>query len=48
MKLIYREKSETIDENMSEFQIGGWKGRNVRDHLFVVGGVIQDTLSSVK
>ena len=33
---------------MSEFQIGGRKGRNIRDQLFVVGGIIQDTLSSVK
>ena len=33
---------------MSEFQIGGRKGRNVRDHLFVVSGIIQDTLSSVR
>ena len=32
---------------MSEFQIGGRKGRNVRDHLFVVNGILQDTLSSV-
>ena len=48
LKLIYRDKSKIIDENMSEFQIGGRKGRNVRDHLFIVGGVIQDTLSSVK
>ena len=33
---------------MTEFQIGGRKGRNVRDHLFVVGGIIHDILSSVK
>ena len=33
---------------MTEFQIGGRKGRNMRDHLFVVGGIIQDTLNSVK
>ena len=33
---------------MSDFQIGGRKGKNVRDHLFVVNGIIQDTLSSVK
>ena len=47
LKLIYRDKSNIIDKHMSEFQIGGRKGRNVRDHLFVVGGIIQDTLSSV-
>ena len=33
---------------MSDFQIGGRKDKNVRDHLFVVNGIIQDTMSSVK
>ena len=47
LKLIYQDKSNIIDKHMSKFQIGGRKGRNVRDHLFVVGGIIQDTLSSV-
>ena len=48
LKLIYQDKSKTIDSHMSDFQIGGRKGKNVRDHLFVVNGIIQDTLSSVK
>ena len=48
MRLIYQDKSAIIDSNMSDFQIGGRKGKNVRDHIFVVNGVIQDTLSSVK
>ena len=47
LKLIYQDKSKIIDSHMSEFQIGGRKGRNVRDHLFVISGIIQDTLSSV-
>ena len=33
---------------MSEYQIGGRKGRNLRDHLIALYGIIQDTLSSVK
>ena len=33
---------------MTDFQIGGRKGRNVRDHIFVVNGFIQEALSSVK
>ena len=48
MKLIYQDKSKTIDANMSDFQIGGRKGRNGRDHIFIVNGIIHDTLSSVK
>ena len=48
LKLIHQDKSKTIDSHMSDFQIGGRKGKNVRDHLFVINGKIQDTLSSVK
>ena len=48
MKLIYQDKSKTINANMSDFQIGGRKGRNTRDHIFIVNGIIHDTLSSVK
>ena len=48
LKLIHQDTAKTIDSHMSEFQIGGRKGRNVRDHLFVVNGIVQDTLSSVK
>ena len=46
MKLIYFRNYETIDQNMSESNIGGRKGRNCRDHVFIVNGAIQDALSS--
>ena len=48
LKFIHQDKANIIDSYMSEFQIGGRKNRNVRDHLFVVNGIVQDTLSSVK
>ena len=48
MRLIYQDKSKTIDSKMSDFQIVGRKRRNARDHIFIVNGIIQDTLSSVK
>ena len=35
-KLVYNEKYETIDKNMSSSNIGGRKNRNIRDHLFVI------------
>ena len=46
MKLIYFRNYSTIDSNMSESNVGGRKGRNCRDHIFVVNGAIQDALSS--
>ena len=48
LKLIYQDKIKTIDNHMSDFQIGGRKGKNVTDHLFVVNGIMQESLSSVK
>ena len=33
LKLIYQDKYKTIDAHMTDFQIGGRKGKNVRDHL---------------
>ena len=41
MRLIYQDKSKIIDDNMSDFQIGGRRGKNVRDHIFVINGIIQ-------
>ena len=48
MRLIHQYKADIIDSNMSDFQIGGRKRKNVRDHIFAVNGVIQEALSSVK
>ena len=48
LRLIYQDKVKTIDSHITDFQIGGRQGRNVRDHIFVVNGVIQEALSSVK
>ena len=48
MKLIYNDKYETIDGNMSDSNVGARKNKNVRNHIFVVNGVIHDVLSSKK
>ena len=41
-KLIYNEKYDIIDKNMSNSNIGGRKKRNIRDHLFVINAILQD------
>ena len=48
LRLIHEDKMKIIDSHITDFQIGGRKGRNVRDHIFVVNGLIQEALSSVK
>ena len=45
MKLIYIDKYSIIEENMSDSQIGGRKGKNVRNHVWVLNGIIADIRS---
>jgi hypothetical protein len=42
MKVIYRDAYPTIDQNLSCSNVGGRKGRNIRDHLFVIYGILND------
>jgi hypothetical protein len=44
MRLIYFDKYSIIDSNMSDSQVGGRKGRNVRNHIWVLNGIICDVL----
>ena len=47
-KLIYNEKYELIDSNMSCSNIGARKGRNIRDHLFVINAILHDVSTEKK
>ena len=40
--LLYNEYSKDLDSNMSESNIGARKRRNIKDHLLIVHGVIND------
>ena len=48
MKLIYNDKYEVIDSNMSDSNVGARKNKNIRNHIFVINGIIHDVLSSKK
>ena len=45
MKLLYIDNIETIEKHMSVSQVGGRKSMNVRNHIWVLNGVIQDVLN---
>ena len=45
MKLIYNDEYEGIDKSMSDSQIGARKEKNIRNHIWLVNGVICDVLS---
>ena len=46
--LIYIDKYSLIESNMSDSQVGGRTGRNVRNHIWMVNGIICDVLSTIK
>ena len=46
MKLIYQDYYSILDKSMSDSQIGSRKGKNIRNHLWIVHGIISDVLSS--
>ena len=48
MRLIYNTKYETINSNMSDSNVGGRKGKSCINHIFVINGVIHETLSTKK
>ena len=48
MKLIYVDKYNIINENMSDSQVGARRGKNVRNHIWVLNGIISEVLSSKK
>ena len=46
LRMIYNLKYEIIDQNMTEYQSGGRKGRGCRNNIFIVNGLIYDAVKS--
>ena len=46
MRLIYNEKYEIIDKNVTNCQMGGRKQKGCRNNILIINGVIHDALSS--
>ena len=46
MRLIYKNKYPILDKNMSDSQVGARKRKSVRNHIFILNGIIQDVLYS--
>ena len=45
-RMIYNDVYSDIDGNMSDSNIGGRKGRNIQEHLFVINGIINDIINN--
>ena len=48
MKMIYNEEYEVIDYNMSDSNIGARKKKNIRNHIFILNGVINEAIKNQK
>ena len=48
MRLIFNLKYKTIDDNMSDSNVGGRKNKSGINHIWVLNNIIQDQISSVK
>ena len=48
MKLIYQEIYEIIDKSMSDSQIGSRKGKNIRNHVWILNSILSDVLNTKK
>ena len=48
MRLIYNEKYEEIDGNMSDYQMGARKNKGCRNNIFLINGIIHDVMTSKK
>ena len=46
LKLIYKRKYDIVDQNMSDSNVGARKRKNVRNHVWILHGVVHDVLSS--
>ena len=43
-KLIYFDNFEEVDSRMSDSNIGSRKNRNIKNHLFIIYGVINSVI----
>ena len=48
MKMVYNDKYETVDEIMSDSNVGARKDKNIRNHIFVLNGVINEAVNKKK
>ena len=46
MKMIYNDKYDILDKSMSDSNVGARRGKNIRNHIFIINGIINDVLSS--
>ena len=46
MRLIYNSEYPDIDKNISDCQMGGRKGKGCRNNIWIINGIIHETLEN--
>ena len=45
MKMVYKDKYHHVDGNMSDSNVGARKYKNIRNHIFVINGIINEVIN---
>ena len=45
MKMVWKDIYDTLDENMSDSNIGGRKSKGIRNHILIVNGIINQVIN---
>ena len=45
MKMVYKDKYSLVDGNMSDSNVGARKDKNIRNHIFVLNGIINEAVN---
>ena len=45
MKMVYKDKYPQVDKNMSDSNVGARKDKNIRNHIFVLNGIINEVVN---
>ena len=48
MRMIYNSKYDIIDQNISDGQMGARKGKSCRNNIWIINGIIHETLKAKK
>ena len=48
MKMVYHDKYSIVDKNMSDSNVGARRGKNIRNHIFVLNGIINEVINQKK
>ena len=46
MKMVYKDTYSLVDGNMSDSNVGARKNKNIRNHIFVLNGIINEAVNS--